>query len=283
MIEKPQLKPIGAIVGIGGRDKIHQYLNQQFTGVGFYSYDRGVVGLAQFKGIINGQEIIISFTILKRSKYQGITPDQQIRYRTYQGLRVKYFLPINLKTRIVIAKKTQGRWLIRLTNWVMKFKKFKTIDKNYLGKEVYSPDELFAQAFVNDSQLTNTLYQLTHKDTSCMSWGLIIIPEQLNFNRTFANLDGFETAQLQTNLSTLVNLVKHIENKPISQELTMSKSEILARDNPKKLVWRGLWFVLLFMFLACLFIGLLFFIAVKFGQWILLVMGMIVYVVYKKV
>jgi len=283
MIEKPQLKPIDAIVGIGGRDEIRQYLNQQFTGIGFCSSDSGVVGLAQFKGVINGQEITVSFSMLKRTKYQGITPSQQIRYRTYQGLRVKYFLPIKLKTRIVIAKKTQGKWLILLTNWVMRFKKFKTIDKDYLGKEVYSPDELFAQAFVNDSQLTNTLYHLTHKDTLCISWGLIIIPEQLNFNRTFTNLDGFETAQLLTELSTLVNLVKDIENKPISQEFTMSKSEILARDNPKKLVWRGLWFILLFMFLACLFIGLLLFVAVKLGQWILLVVGMIAYIIYKKV
>jgi hypothetical protein len=283
MIEKPQLKTIGSIVGMDGWNEILQYLNQQFTGMGFHLCDTGVVGLAQFKGIINGQEITVSISINKHSKHQGITQDQQIRYRTFQGVRVKYILPNNLKTRLVIARKTQGKWLTRFTHWAMKLKKFKTIDKDYLDKEVYSPDKLFAQAFINDRQITNTLSQLTAKDTQCISWGLILIPEQLNFNRTFTNLDDFETTQLQTDLSTLVNLVKAIENKPISQELTLDKAEVLARDNPKKSLWRAFMFILLFMVFVGLFIGLLLFLAMKFGEWIILVIGIIAYIVYKKV
>jgi hypothetical protein len=280
---KPVLKPIGSVVGVFGRSKIREYLNQQFASVGFQAIEDGLADIAKYKGTINGKEIALSFSLLKISKYYGINQDHQFRLRTFQGIRMRSTLVVNLKTRLVIAKKTKGKWTKRITHWVMQFKKFKTISNDYLGKEVYSPDELFAEAFINDSQISNQLSQLNSIDSQCISWGLILIPEQLEVNTTFANLDDFETNKLHQRLSVLAELAKTLESKPISKKIEMTKSETMMRENPKKLMWRGLWFILLYILLCVLLIGLMFFITVKFGQWPIIIIGITAYIIYKYV
>ncbi len=283
MYNKPQLKPIGSIAGIGGRKTIRQYLTQQFASIGFKPFDDGVPAFAKYQGEIDGREIKCTFTILKRSKYQGIDNNHQFRYRTFQGVRMKTELIVKQKTRLVIAKKTTGKWLKRITNWAMRYKNIKPIDMDYLNKEVYSADESFAHSFINDAEVKNTLHNLTNEKTQTLSWGMVLIPEKLTFGSTFANLDDFETDLLNKRFGSLINLVKSIENKPISQELELTKQEILARDNPKKLMWRGLWFILLYLLLCLLLIGLLFFITVKFGKLPIVILGIVAYIIYKKV
>ncbi len=280
MTDKPQLKPIGAVAGIGGYTQIRQYLTQQFAKLGFEPFDNGVAAFAKFSGEVEGQKITISFSILKRSKYVGISSDHQFRYRTFQGIRMECILPTTIKTRLLIVK-TPGRWLKRITNWLLRRKKFKAIDKDYLGKELYSPDELFAQAFINDATIKNNLQQLTHKTTQCISWGLVLIPEQLNLNITLANLDEFESDKLKNRMHNLVKLVQSIESKSVSQELSLTKSEIMARDNPKKLVWRGLWFILLYILFCLLLIGILFLITLNFGHNTVLILGIVLFLIYK--
>ncbi len=283
MISKPQLKPIGSIAGIGGKQTIRQYLTQQFASIGFKPFDDGVIAFAKYKAIIDGREIKCTFTLLESSKYRGIDNNHQFRYRTFQGIRMKTQLSVKQKTRLVIAKKTKGKWLKRITSCAMRYKKFKAIEMDYLQKEVYSPDELFAQAFVNNADIQNTLQNLTDEKTKILSWGMVLIPEKLTFGTTFANLDDFETVLLNKRFQHLIKLAKIIENKPITQELELTKTEILARDNPKKLMWRGLWFILLYILLCVLLIGLLFFITIKFGQWPIIIMGVAAYIIYKKV
>ncbi len=281
MTDKPQLKPIGAVAGIGGRKQIRQYLTQQFAKLGFEPFDNGIPALAKLSGTIEEQQITVSFSILKLSKYVGVHQDHQFRYRTFQGIRMQCILPTTQKTRLLIVKKNQGKWLKRSTNWLMRWRKFKAIDKDYLGKELYSPDDLFAQAFINDAQISMVLEQLTHKDTQCLSWGMILIPEQLNFDVTFANLDDFQSDKLKNRMRNMVKLVKAIESKSISQELSMRKAEILARDNPKKLMWRGLWIILLTILFCVLLIGVLFLITLKFGQAPVLILGIALFLIYK--
>ena len=281
MTNKPQLKPIGAVAGIGGRKQIRQYLTQQFVKLGFEPFDNGIPALAKFSGTIEGQQITVAFSILKLSKYVGFHQDHQFRYRTFQGIRMQCILPTTQKTRLLIVKKNQGKWLKRSTNWLMRWRKFKAIDKDYLGKELYSPDDLFAQAFINDAQISMVLEQLTHKDTQSLSWGVILIPEQLNLNVTLANLDDFQSDKLKNRMRKMVKLVKAIESKAISQELSMRKAEILARDNPKKLMWRGLWIILLTILFCVLLIGVLFFITLKFGQAPVLILGIALFLIYK--
>jgi hypothetical protein len=283
MISKPQLKSIGSVVGIGGKELIRQYLTQQFESIGFKPFDDGILAFAKYKGVINGKEIKCTFSMLKRTKYQGINNDHQVRYRTFQGIRMKTELSVNQKTRLVIAKKTKGKWIKRISKWIMSYKKFKQINMDYLNKEVYSPDELFAHTLINDAEVQNTLQNLTGEKTKVLAWGIILIPEKLTFGTTFANLDDFETELLNQRFQNIINLAKNIENKPINQELELTKKEILARDNPKKLMWRGLWFVLFYILLCVLLIGLLFFITVKFGQWPIIIMGITAYIIYKKV
>ncbi len=280
---KPQLKPIGSIVGIRGRSEINEYLTQQFASIGFQPINDGVISFAKYKGVIDGREIKCTFSLLKSSKYQGIDSNHQFRYRTFQGVRMDTELGVKQKTRLIIAKKTTGKWLKRITNWIMRFKNFKLISNNYLNKEVYCPDELFAHSFVNDAEVKNTLQNLTEEKTQTLSWGIVLIPETLTFGTTFANLDEFETELLIKRFKHLVNLSKVIEYQPISRELVLSKKEIMARDNPKKLMWRGLWFILLYILLCILLTGLLFFITVKFGQWPIIIMGITAYFIYKKV
>ncbi len=281
MTDKPQLKPIGAVAGIGGRKQIRQYLTQQFAKLGFEPFDNGIPALARLSGTIEEQQITVSFSILKLSKYVGVHQDHQFRYRTFQGIRMQCILPTTQKTRLLIVKKNQGKWLKRSTNWLMRWRKFKAIDKDYLGKELYSPDDLFAQAFINDAQISMVLEQLTHKDTQCLSWGVILIPEQLNLNVTLANLDDFQSDKLKNRMRNMVKLVKAIESKSISQELSMRKAEILARDNPKKLMWRGLWIILLTILFCVLLIGVLFLITFKFGQAPVLILGIALFLIYK--
>ena len=282
-IKKPQLKAIGEITGIGGRKQIRHYLTQQFAALGFEPFDNGIPALAKFSGTIEGQQITVAFSILKLSKYVGINQDHQFRYRTFQGIRMQCILPTTQKTRLVSVKKTQGKWLKRSTNWLMRWRKFKAIAKDYLAQEIYSPDELFAHDFINDASIKNNLQQLTHKTTQCISWGLVLIPEQLNFNVTFANLDELASDKLKNRMHNMVKLVKAIENKAISQELSMRKAEILARDNPKKLMWRGLRIILLYLLLSVLLIGLLFFTTLKFGQAPVLILGIALFLIYKYV
>jgi len=265
MKNKPILKPIGSIAGIGGRNEVRQYLIQQFTKVGLHSYDNGLPGLVHFKGNINHQEITIVFSILKLTKYKGLHQDHQLKYRTFQGIRAQFILPTKQKTRLIIAKRTKGKWMKKITSWAMKLKKFKFIDNDFLGKEVYSPDKLFASEFINDEQIKNSLNHLNQND-SCLSWGMILIPEQLNINITYHNLDDFESKKIQNLLSKLIELNNAIENKPISQELTMNSTEVLARDNPKKLLKRGMWIALLYLFFILLLVGSLVLIAVKMGS-----------------
>ncbi len=283
MISKPQLKSIGSVVGIGGKELIRQYLTQQFESIGFKPFDDGILAFAKYKGVINGKEIKCTFSMLKRTRYQGIDNDHQVRYRTFQGIRMKTELSVKQKTRLVIAKKIKGKWIKRITKWIMRYKKFKRINMDYLNKEVYSPDELFAHSLINDAEVQNTLQNLTDEKTKILAWGMVLIPEKLTFGTTFANLDDFETELLNQRFRHLLKLVKSIENKPISQELELSKQEILARDNPKKLMWRGVWLILLYLLLCVLLIGLLFFITVKFGRLPIIIMGIIAYIIYKKI
>ena len=265
MKNKPILKPIGSVAGIGGRNEVRQYLIQQFAKVGLHPYDNGLPGLVHFKGIINHQEITIAFSILKLTKYKGLHQDHQVKYRTFQGIRAQFILPTKQKTRLIIAKKTQGKWLKKITSWAMKLKKFKFIDNHYFGKEVYSRDKLFASQFINDEQIKSSLNQL-NQNNSCISWGMILIPEQLNINITYQNLDDFESKKLHNLLLNLIKLNNAVEKKQISQELAMSSTEVLARDNPKKSLKRGMWIALLYLLFIFLLVGSLVLIAVKLGS-----------------
>lgn len=281
MIDKPRLKPIGSVAGIGGKQTIHQYLNQQFSSVGFSAFDNGVPALAKYKGVIDNREIKCTFTMLKQSKYQGIDNNHQFRYRTFQGIRMRTEISVKQKTRLIIAKQTKGKWLKRITKWVMHYKKFKRISMDYLNKEVYSPDELFAHSLINDAEVQNTLQNLTDEKTQTLSWGMVLIPEQLTFGTTFANLDDFETELLNKRFDNLTNLAKSIENKPIVKELKMTKTEIMARDNPKKLMWRGLWKLLIILVIGMLIFGLMFTIRVKFGLGYDIALIAATYLIYK--
>ena len=281
MTKKPQLKPIGAITGIGGRKEVCQYLDQQFDVIGFKPYNDGVPAFAKYQGLIKGYEMVCTFSVLKRTKYRGIDLDHHVRYRTFQGIRLKIVLPFKQKTRLVIANKITHKWLRRITNLALKYRKFKVIDLNYLDKEVYATDKLFAQACTSDDTIKHILQQLTSKQSQCLSWGLTLIPDQLTFGTTFANLDDFDTEKLTNRLENITNLAKTIENKPISQEMSLRKAEIIARDNPKKILMRGFWKILLFIIIGMLPIGLLFSVTLKFGFGYTIVMVVATYLIYK--
>ena len=282
---KPQLKTIGSIAGLGGRKKIRQYLNQQFEVIGFKPYSDGIAAFAKYQGTINGYDLVCSFSILKRTKYIGISQDHQTRYRTFQGIRMNTVLSVQQKTRLVIAKRITHKWLRRITNLALRYRKMKIIDLNYLEKEVYAVDELFAQSFIHDSEIKNTLQQLSQFQScqSCLSWGTILIPERLTYGTTFANLDEFDTENLSKRLENITKLAKAIESKPISQELNLTKAEIMARDNPKKLMWRGLGIIFLFILLGMLPFGFLFFVSVKYSLGYSIAIVVACYLIYKYV
>ena len=283
MVNKPQLKPIGSIAGIGGRKEIRQYLSQQFEAIGFKPYSDGITALAKYQGTINGYKMVCSFSIHKRTKYKGISQDHQFRYRTFQGIRMNAVMSIQQKTRLVIAKQITHKWLRRITNLALKYRKMKVVELDYLDKEVYAVDELFAQAFIIDREIKNTLQLLSQSLSclSCLSWGTILIPEQLTHGTTFANLDEFDAQKLNKRLENITKLAKAIESKPINQELRLRKSEIMARDNPKKLAWRGLWMILLFIMIGMALFGLLFLVAVKFGLGYVVAIVVSFYLTYK--
>ena len=280
-MKKPQLKPIGSIAGIGGRQQIQQYLKQQFASIGFQPFTDGVPALCKYHGTINGHEMVCSFSILKRTKYIGINQDQQIRYRTFQGIRMTTVMAVKQKSRLLMAKKITNKWLRRITNLALKYRKFKVISLDYLDKEVYAIDELFAQACITDNNIKQQLQQLCSTQSRCLSWGLTLIPEQLTMGTTFASLEEFDTEKLKKRLDKIADLAQAIDSKPISRELKLRKAEIMARDNPKKMMWRGLWLILLFILIGMMLFGLLFFVSVKFGLGYVIAIVVSVYLIYK--
>lgn len=279
---KPKLKPIGSIVGIGGKREVHAYLTDIFAAIGFKKDNEGLAAFAKYKGIVDDKELKVSFSIFKTTHYKGFTVDHFVRYRRFQGLRMKTDVPLNIDTRLVIAKKTTGKWLKRFTNIAMKFKKIKLIDSNYLDKELYSPDEIYAQQIINDNDIRETIRKLNKKEAKVLSWGIIQIPGKLTFATTFSDLSEFDEDTLLKRLENISKLAHLFNKKTVTNVLEPSKSEILDRDNPKLLLRKGLLMVFFLILMGLSIIGLLLFITVKFGQWPVIILAITAYIIYKK-
>jgi len=282
-IKKPQLKPIGSIVGIGGKREVHAYLNHIFAVIGFEKDTEGLAAFAKYKGIIDDKELKISFSIFKTTHYKGFGVDHFVRYRRFQGLRMKTDVPLNVDTRLVIAKQTIGKWLKRFTNMAMKLKQFKLIDNNYFDKELYSPDEFYAQQIIDDNEIKQIICKLTQKEAKVLSWGVIQIPGKLTLGITFSDLSDFDEDTLLKRFEYICKLAHLFDTKTVTKALEPTKIEFMSRKHPNKSLQKGLLMVLLFILLGLSVIGLLFFITVKFGQWPVFILAITAYIIYKKI
>ncbi len=263
-------KPIGSIAGIGSNAAIKNFLNNAFSEVDFVKDQDGLTAFAKYIGLINNKEVRVSFTILRRTKYTGFGVDHLLKYRTFQGIRMRISIPSNNPTRLLITKITKGSFLIKLTKWVMKYKSFKKINSikiNDFEREVWSPDELFAKGFIANSKINTILNLLTNIKANILSWGIIVIPNRADISFTFANLDDFEPELLKARLKNSVEIVEQFESIPISKKLELTKSELIAQNNPKVFLWRSLGVLFLFIiFGTALLIGSLYLLAKLIGM-----------------
>ncbi len=263
-------KPIGSLAGIGSNSEIKHFLNESFSTIGFTQNKEGLTAFSKYKGKINNREIQVSFTILRRTKYTGFGVDYLVKYRTYQGIRMRISIPFKKPTRLLITKLTQGKVLIFITNRVMKFKGFKKISAlkiNNFEREVWSPDKIFTENFLTNPEIENALTSLTNPKANLLSWGMITVPNQVDISFTFANLDDFETELLRHRMEKVVKIIEFMELLPISKKLRLTKSEKLAQNNPKAFLWRSLGFLFLFIvFGTGILIGILFFLANLIGM-----------------
>lgn len=247
--QKPKLKPIGAIAGIRGKALVRDYLTSVFDEIGFKKNNEMPLAYANYKGFIDDKELKISFGILRRTHFIGINRNvQEIRYRTFQGLRMQIEVELNKQTRFIIAKRVKKNWLLKIHKLIYSYKNYKIIDLNYLDMLVVSPDIIFSKAFIEDNQIKNILKELATDEV--ISWGVIISPQKMTIGFTLKNLDNFNKEKLQLRLSNIVKLTNLVNEKPIEKPLKLSKNEVLARDNPKALAWRYLIFILLFILLG---------------------------------
>ncbi len=263
--QKPQLKPIGAIVGIRGKLVIRDYLTRIFDTIGFKKNDEGLPAFAKYKGFIGAKELKINFSIHKRTHFIGINRNvQEIRYRTFEGIKMQVIVKLKVPTRLSIAGKPKSKWGIIISNLIFRLKKWSLIRTNYLNKIIISPDKIFAKEFTNDLAIKDLLSELATDDI--LSWGLVIIPGQLVIGHTFKNLDSFHEEMLLSRLKGIVKLANRIDQKAIEKPLNLTKREILLRDNPKALIWRYFFYLLLIIILGtALLIALLFGLAKLIG------------------
>jgi len=255
--QKPILKPIGNLVGFFGKNTVKTYLTWVFNEIGFVPDDDAAFTFASFKGVVNGKKIKIHFAILVRSKYTGVDANRQVRYRTFQGLRMDVSVDFSNPTRLIISKKPKGVLLKLITKVVMKYKNFKPVKSTFIYRkehEAWSPDILFANAFLNHSSIIENLDCLTKNKTTIKSWGIIINPVSFSFGTTFINLNDFDPEKIKNRLEKIVEIVLLSQNLVVSKKLNPTKAERLAQKDPKALARKGLVKVLLFVLIVIVLI-----------------------------
>ncbi len=209
-ISKPNLKPIDSIIGITGKNQLKKYLTSVFNSIGF-EYDNEGVAFAKYKGFINNKEVKITISILKRTQYKGLHPDHLVKYRTFQGIRMRVQIKNNDLTRFIVSKKTTGFFLKTITKAIMRrkgYKKMETPTVNFVYPEVWSVDKNFGNAFLKNKEINHLIYKLTEKKTKTISWGIIIEPNSFNYNATFENLADFEQEKLKNRLQNIVKMMQ---------------------------------------------------------------------------
>ncbi|MFK5983648.1 MAG: hypothetical protein QM499_12100 [Flavobacteriaceae bacterium] len=209
-ISRPILKPIDSIIGYRDRGTIRNYLTSIFQSIGFEFDDEGIA-FAKYKGVIDGQEIKIAFTILMHTRYKGFHQDHLVKYRVFKGIRMRVVIPKNNLFRFIVSKKTKGFLLKTITKVVMKYKgykKIKLLSANDVYPEVWSPNEKFAASFIKSKEIEQLLIELAQKKTKTISWGIIIEPKYFSYNSNFSNLDEFETNKLKKRLENIIKMIR---------------------------------------------------------------------------
>ncbi len=196
---------------------------------------------------------------LKRHRYAGVTPDSQIRYRTFAGIRMYFKCTVDKPSRLLISSVAAIGWLRWLIDKLLKRKGFIKHPDKIQNLNVYHQDQQMVDFLLTDDTFRQQAALLSGFN-EIKQWELQVVPGHLTVNISFKPEAKFSANQFDLLHRQIIALSEALLQAPVSvhHQLTDQEHNSLNQKLSKKQLLKGFLLVMTFLFIPVfLLLGLL--------------------------